>query len=290
MSRPDQLALIAFVYGLGALVAVRRGASPSVDALVFGVGAVVLVSASVHYVNEYADHETDRLTTRTDFSGGSGALERFGLPRRLALDAAGVTLVGGAAMTILGAVTGLLSGQAVAGLTVVAVLGWAYSLPPVALSWRGLGEVDNAVLGGVVLPAIGAAVATGSVSLRTAASFAPFATLVFANLLATGWPDREADAAVGKRTLPVRWSPARLRRAYWAAVAASAAGLLAVWVVGWLPTVVMAATLPAYGLAVWAGRAYTRRRSPFPSVTAMVAYAGAHAVGWALYGLDGVSP
>jgi len=290
MSRPDQLALVAFVYGLGVLVAVRRGASVSADAASVGVGAVLLVSASVHYVNEYVDHETDRLTSRTEFSGGSGALERFGLPRRLALSAAAVTLAVGAAATVLGGVAGLLSGQAVAGLAVVAVLGWAYSLPPVALSWRGLGEVDNALLGGVVLPAIGAAVASGSVPLRTVAVFPPFAALVFANLLATGWPDREADAAVGKRTLPVRWSPARLRRAYWTAVSASAAGLLAVWLVGWLPTVVVAATVPAYGLAVRAGRAYTRRRSPFPSVTAMVAYAGAHAAGWAVYGLDGGLP
>lgn len=286
MSRPDQLALIAFVYGLGALVAVRRGASPTADALLFGVGAVLLVSASVHYVNEYADYETDRLTTRTEFSGGSGGLERFDLPRRLPLYAGAVTLVGGTAATALGTVTGLLSPQAVAGLAVVAVLGWAYSLPPVAFSWRGLGELDNALLGGVVLPAIGTAVAAGSVPPRTVALFVPFAALVFANLLATGWPDRSADAAVGKRTLPVRWSPARLRRAYWLAVAASAAGFLAVWLVGWLPTVVFAATLPAYGLAVWAGRAYTRRRSPFPSVAAMVAYAGAHAAGWTVYGLE----
>ncbi len=286
MSRPDQLALIAFVYGLGALVAVRRGATPEPTALAFGAVATLAVSASVHYANEYADVETDSLTERTAFSGGSGAAERYGVGRSLAWRATVATALVGTALTGLGLGVDLLSAEAAAGLALVAVLGWAYSLPPVALSWRGLGELDNALLGGVVLPAVGVAVAADAVSLRTLALFVPFGALVFANLLATGWPDRDADAAVGKLTLPVRWSAPRLRRAYWGAVLASAGTFAGLWLVGWLPTVVAAATLPAYGLAVWAGRGYTRRRSPFPSVAAMVAYAGAHAAGWLVYGLS----
>jgi 1,4-dihydroxy-2-naphthoate octaprenyltransferase len=53
---------------------------------------MIVVSISVHYANEYADHKTDALTERTKFSGGSGILPRGLVPRDLAFRAAWVTL------------------------------------------------------------------------------------------------------------------------------------------------------------------------------------------------------
>ena len=37
-------------------------------------------------------------------------------------------------------------------LSLGAFFGWMYSVRPFALAWHGWGEVDNAALGGVLLP------------------------------------------------------------------------------------------------------------------------------------------
>ena len=74
MARPNQLLVIILVYIYGSLVARAHGISFDLVAFLFGLAVVLPVSASIHYANEYADHETDSLTTRTPFSGGSGAL------------------------------------------------------------------------------------------------------------------------------------------------------------------------------------------------------------------------
>ena len=81
------LLLIAFVYLLGATMAMALGAAFNAQLLIFGLVVLLLVSSSVHFGNEYADYETDALTQRTLFSGGSGALPGSTVPRRVALRA-----------------------------------------------------------------------------------------------------------------------------------------------------------------------------------------------------------
>lgn len=56
--------------------------------------------------------------------------------------------------------------------------------------------------GGIALPLYGAAVV--ATPTPVALALVPHTLLVGCNLLATHWADREADAAVGKRTLAVR--------------------------------------------------------------------------------------
>jgi 1,4-dihydroxy-2-naphthoate octaprenyltransferase len=279
-SRPDQLLLIAAVYALGAVIAVAGGAPLESTTTAAGLAALLPTAASVHYANEYADYETDALTERTPFSGGSGGLHDARLPRRLARDA---MLVTGALGTLVTAglwLAGLLPGVAAAVLAVIAVLGWSYSLPPLALAWHGLGELDNAVLGGLLLPHYGAATLAGSFDLAVCLAVIPFTALVFVNLLATQWPDRRADAAVGKRTLPTRWSPGRLRAAYLAGLLVAFGSLAALWG-RILPPVVAVATLAALPFAAWGAVTYTRDEWPFPSVAAMVVAAVAQLLAWA---------
>lgn len=277
MSRPAQVALIALVYVLGALVALRE-APLDLLSLVTGFLALVPVAVSVHYVNEYADYETDRLTDRTPFSGGSGALHRAGLPRSFAWRAAWPTLLVGLSLAVVCLLHGL-PVTAIAALAVIAILGWQYSVGPLALVWRGAGEVTNALLGGIVLPVYGAATQSGALSPSVAAAMVPFTLLVGVNLLATHWPDRDADAAVGKRTLVTRWGVPRLRRAYAALTVLAFVSLLAL--TGWvLPPAVTLASLPAFALAVWGYRRYTRQRSPFPAVVAMVTLAVCQTGAW----------
>ena len=286
-ARPSQVALVGLVYLLGAGMAttgwpIAVGGPPTRSSLAVGAATLLPTTVAIHYANEYADRETDRLTTRTRFSGGSGALVVTGLPAsflRVALLGAVVVAVGALAV----AATHGLPADAAAVLGVMLLLGLAYSLPPLALVRRGVGESVNAVLGGLLLPLYGVAV-VGTPGPVAVVVPLPFALVVGCNLLATHWPDRDADAATGKRTLAVRWAPPRLRQAY--AVLALLAGVvtLALALVGVLPPLVVAAHLLPLPALLWGFRTLTRQRSPFPAVLAMVSLAVALTAAWWLAG------
>jgi 1,4-dihydroxy-2-naphthoate octaprenyltransferase len=280
LSRPEQLLLVELVYATGVVAAAAQTGAPLDPVVVAGGGFVLAAAAaSVHYANEYADHETDLLTVPTRFSGGSGVFRRTRLSRRFALMAALGALGVGSTGTAVLAAWGLLGAPALGLLAVGTALGWAYSVEPVALVRRGVGEVTNAAIGAVALPAYGYAVAAGSVDAGTALLFVPFGLVTMTNLLMTHWPDREADARTGKATLAVRWSRTRLRRAYWTlTVAAYGSLLLSCDVV--LPPRVCLAGFVAMPLSVWGGLVFTRHRSPAPAVSAMVLFLLAQAVAW----------
>jgi len=284
MSRPAQLALIALVYALGVAMALGRGAAVDPRRVGLGLAALLPVAASVHYANEYADVDTDALTERTPFSGGSGALVESGLSPRLALRAAAAS--GAIGLALLGVAASRPGSHAVSTLPAamllgVLVAGWQYSVGPLRLAWHGLGEATNAALGGAALPLYGFAVVTGRVTVGAALATVPFALVVFVNLLETQWPDRRADAAVGKRTLATRWSAGRLRAAY-AAGSLAAAGSAVVLAGRVLPPPVAVGTLaPMVGLVPGAYR-FTRREEPLPAVATMVVVAVGTTLGWAV--------
>ena len=277
-SRPDQLLLIVAVYLFGVTVAAGYGADPTSTVVLWSLGPLVLVAASVHYANEFADYETDALTDRTPFSGGSGALHRTGFSRRVPLYAGAVSLGIGTGLTAWLWYTGVLSSGVVALLGAIAVLGWQYSVAPLKLAWRGLGELDNAVLGGILLPVYGGTVGGGQPGL-VALACVPFFFLVLLNLFATQWPDREADAAVGKRTLAVRWPARRLRRVYTgvAVLAGMSVLLLALTI---LPAVVALASLLVAPLVGYGAAGYTVRHVPWPTAGAMLGLLGAQFAAW----------
>jgi len=288
MNRPPQLALIAGVYALGATVAVADGAVVDPAALLGGVAVLLVVATSVHYANEYADHETDRLTDPTPFSGGSQALSRTGLSPAVPLRAGLATLLAGVVLAGLCLYQGHLAATAAVLLGTIAVLGWQYSVGPLRLAWNGLGELTNAALGGLFLPVYGYATLSGTLAVRPALAFVPFFAVVFCNLLATTWPDRAADAEVGKTTLATRWRPGRLRLSYAAGATFAGGALVALVLSGIVPALVAAASLPSVPLLVWGYRRYTRRRDPFPTVAAMVSLAAGQLVGWAI--VAGLAP
>lgn len=84
--------------------------------------------------------------------------------------------------------------------------GWAYSAPPLKLQSRGLGEVAITLAWFIVV--VGSDyVQTESVNATALYAGLAYAPLVANVLFVNQIPDRLADAAVGKRTLIVRWSP-----------------------------------------------------------------------------------
>ncbi|MFC7177211.1 prenyltransferase [Halosegnis marinus] len=197
-------------------------------------------------------------------------------PREFLLRAGAVALAAGVGAAAAGWLAGPLSPVALALLVGIAVLGWQYSVGPLSLSRRGLGELDNSLLGGLVLPLYGAAV-VASPDTAVALAVLPFALVVFCNLLATQWPDRRADAAVGKDTLAVRLSAAGIRRLY-LLVALLAAVSLLLLAGGAVPTTVALASLSAAPLLLWGAATFPGR--PFPTVAAMVVLAVAQTAAW----------
>ena len=281
MSRPLQLVSIVLVYVLGLLIAAATGIIINSTAVIYGLLAVLPISMSIHYANEYADHETDALTKRTPFSGGSGALPESGLPPHTALVAAWVSLLIGTGFTLVGWRWGLLPFQALGVLVFGAFFGWMYSMPPLKLAWCGWGELTNASLGAVLLPVYAYTIQSGQVDLRIILASLPFGLLAFNNLLATQWADRGADAQVGKRSLAILWSTSKLLLTYTGVAAASFLMLLTLRGTVY-PEVVVWGSLLVLPVSDWGGITYTKQHSPFPAVAAMVLMLLVQMVGWYL--------
>lgn len=280
MARPLMLLSVFLVYALGGLVALANGSLFNSLSFIWGWAALLPLSMSVHYINEYADYETDALTRRTAFSGGSGILPSGTIARSDALRAAWTAGIAGGLIALIGVITGVIPAAAALLLLIGTVGGWMYSVEPLKLAWRGWGEVDNALLGGLILPLFGYAAQTGDITAQTALIFTPFTIFVFTNLLAVTWADRHADAQVGKRTLAVLLRPARLRILYLTALIASAVLFIGLINVA-IPLQSAWTLLISLPLMIWGALAYTRIDSPHPSVFLMVVFLIAQLINWA---------
>lgn len=284
MARPLLLITVIAVYLIGSLISFAFGFTLSLTAFVWGFLALVPVILAAHYVNEYADYETDNLTTRTPFSGGSGMLSRGIGSRNLALKAAIGSQIIGFIFLLIGLSVDALSPAVLPMWIIGSIAGWLYSLPPFSLAWRGWGEAINAVLLGINLPLYGYTVQTGNIDVKVIIGCAPFALLIFILVMATNWADRDADAAVGKRTLSAQLAPQHLRVIYWLAL--FTAYFAQPFLVGtFLPSIVVLSGLPALPLIAFAGTRYTRIHSPLPTVAAMLVLLPLQLAAWILAGV-----
>jgi 1,4-dihydroxy-2-naphthoate octaprenyltransferase len=271
--------ILVFIAGL--LIARADGYSLPPEPIAWGFAGLLLLSLSIHYTNEYADYETDALTTPTRYSGGSGVLPSGDVPRELAMQAAWVTLVMGSGILIAAVLLDIVAPITLMIAWVGTFFGWMYSLPPLKLAWHGWGELDNAILGGTFLPLYGYSTVTGDIRLWVVLVSLPFTLLVFNNLLATTWADREADSQVGKNTLAVLWPVSRLRMLYGISFVGAFSAM-----VGMkdhtMPCEVVYGSLLAIPLLVLGGVTYTRIHNPYPTSNAMVMFIVGQMVGWFL--------
>ncbi|HEY4438835.1 MAG TPA: prenyltransferase [Candidatus Elarobacter sp.] len=192
---------------LGAAVAARTG--HAVDLATYGWVQLLVTSFQlmVHYANDYFDCASDRRAVPTPWSGGSGVLASGALPRRTALVAA----VFWAAYGALVATRFALTGNAVAAELsfAILILAWMYSAPPLRLAWRGLGELDTALVVAVLVPAVAYAAFARSLDARLFAAASPGFIAMLAMMLCVELPDAGWDYLSGKRTLVVRFGAAR---------------------------------------------------------------------------------
>ena len=218
-------------YLLGALLASIGG---GLDLAVFwwGLAALFFLEAATVLSNDLLDLESDRMNVNFGpFTGGSrvlvdGRLDVLQVKRAiavtfgLALMCAGGALVGTTAPVVGGGL-----------LLAMAILALGYTVPPLALSYRGLGELDvalthatGAILCGFVLQ--GGLLADPSPWLLSL----PLALAVLPSIILAGVPDRVADRAIGKGTLAVRLGVrGAVVLAGGFAVLAPASALLLIW-------------------------------------------------------------
>lgn len=253
-TRPKFFPASALPVVVGTAWGVYATSSFDISVFVLALLATVCVHAASNVLNDVGDETigTDRRNEQRiyPYTGGSRFIQTgiLSQPRMARL---GVTLL------VIAALAGLAlfneRGPAVLlfGLAGIA-LGVLYSLGPVKLSTLGLGETSVAIAFGV-LPVTGAAWLQGAtIDVALVLFSLPVSVWVAAILLINEVPDIEADAACGKRTLPVRLGLLGTSRLYLAIQALAFAIIVALTVLGDLP---LLAPLAPAGLMLLAWRA-----------------------------------
>jgi 1,4-dihydroxy-2-naphthoate octaprenyltransferase len=129
-------------------------------------------------------------------------------------------------------------------------LGLAYSAPPIRLCARGLGELDVAVTHSFLVILAGIASQGGPLHSSIAWLLAgPLCLAVLPSITLAGFPDFEADAATGKRTLAVRLG--RRSAGLFAGACAVAAAVFPVCLTGGAFPWLWWTSVPAIPHALW---------------------------------------
>lgn len=253
-ARPPFLLMSVVCVLLGIAVAWRSGATLAwLDVTLVLVGALA-AHASVNLFNEYEDARSglDAHTTRTPFSGGSGALQDdpdgMWAVRRAALGTLTATVMVGAWCVARHGLL-LLPIGAVGVALVLAYTPWINRHPLLCLVAPGLGVGPLQVLGVV-------AVLNESLSLLACVAALVPGLLGSSLLLANQFPDIEADRAVGRRHLVIAYGR-RCARWVFALLAAATASVVVMAVASgvfpppaWLSLLPLSAMLPTVvGLA-----------------------------------------
>jgi 1,4-dihydroxy-2-naphthoate octaprenyltransferase len=256
--------------------------------------ATALVHAGANVINDVGDElgGTDRVNTERIFpyTGGSRFIQN-GVMSLTQMRRFGIGLV--AVAMLLGAALAWLKGPTVVGLGLVGIaLGVAYSLPPLSLASRGVGELTIAA-GFGVLPVMGAAwLQSGTFDLAALLVSVPTAMWVTAILLINEVPDLRADALAGKRTWPVRVGIGGTRTIYVALHAVALAAVVAMVARGQLHWGVLLLSVPLFALAAGAARGIAAAagpgrealRSSIEKTLGIHALGSAWIAGWAWFG------
>ncbi|MBS3997446.1 MAG: prenyltransferase [Hydrogenophaga sp.] len=226
MTRPLFLLLTVVACVLGTATAAACGCGLDLSLAAGATALAVLAHAAGNVLNDLHDArngaDASNQTGLHPFTGGSRLIQTGAVSERQTAELAQALCV---FLLPAGLLLAVMTGPGVLLLGLAGMaLAWAYSAPPFRLMSRGLGELSVGLVWFLVV--IGADYVQRRQFFPIPAAVAlSFATLVAALLLANGFPDRAADAQVGKQTLVVRLGPS------------AAAALYGTWVVlahGWL--------------------------------------------------------
>jgi 1,4-dihydroxy-2-naphthoate octaprenyltransferase len=261
-------------YTVGALGAAGAGLDASRYWL--GYGFLFCTEAATVFANEWFDFESDRRNAHHGpFNGGSRVLVTGELTFRQM--AAGIAAALALAVTCAGLLISSMAGGAVpAALSAMLLLALGYTVPPLKLSWRGLGELDVGLTHSIGVVLCGYLLQGGHwrdgfpwlVGL-------PMFLAILPSIILAGCPDMEADREAGKRTLATRLG---LRRTMLLAMIPALAAPVAVLMVkdvpalrgsldGLLPWAVLHGL--ALSMLLWRGRSTLRGRIDMLLVAAL---------------------
>jgi 1,4-dihydroxy-2-naphthoate octaprenyltransferase len=219
-----------FPWFTAAAVACASGRALHAGWLALGTAMLVLSQAALELCDGYYDFVQGahgRKDGAATWTGGSGVLAEG------RLDPKKVQIAG----FVLGAIAALLfafvtfawtrSGGLVVGL-IGAACGAFWAMPPLKLSYRGMGEVLQGIVVGPLMAAEAWVVTTGHLDARAFVVGIPFGLVEFAMGVSHNMIDRKRDAAANKRTMVVRIGDA------WAARLHALAMTLALASLAWL--------------------------------------------------------
>jgi len=243
-TRPAFLTITLAGCVLGFANASSSGAQIDVVLALVTVLLAALAHAGINVFNDYYDHlnGTDARNTGRifPFTGGSRFIQNGVLSPN--------QVKGYAILLFLSVIAGGLwlisvSGHGLFWIGLLGLLiGWAYSAPPLKLNSRGLGEACVAT--GFLLIVAGADfVQRGSLHLSPWLMGLPYALLVTNILFINQFPDREADAAVGKRHWVVRLTPVHAAYGYELILGLAALTLITLVTAAWLPPLALISLL-----------------------------------------------
>jgi 1,4-dihydroxy-2-naphthoate polyprenyltransferase len=246
LGRPKFLLYSALLYGLGATLAVLRGAHVTLGTYLYGQLFVSCVHLMTHYCNEHFDYEADCANPApTAWTGGSRVLVDGLLSPAVSLGTAFVLLFAGVALAM-----AMPSRDARWICVCMIALAWFYTAPPLQLNYRGMGELSVATVLHVLCPAVAFRLQAGHLDPLLLLALFPSFVLQIVRMMVMNLLDYEGDRVVGKRTLVVTLGPRRAAQAY-AVGQVIAYGSLPLLVTLGLPLAVALAIALTLPLSVW---------------------------------------
>ena len=161
-----------------------------------------------------------------------------------------------------------------------AVCGAGWAMPPLKLSYRGLGEPAIALVAGPLMTAQAWLIARGQLDATALWLGVPLGLVELAMAMAHGMVDAQVDAQAGKRTLAVRLGPRASAQLHVFALVAAFASLLLLVGTQVLPKLALLAllALPLALRSAWVVLAAARDPQRLPEVTRGFPGYGVHAV------------
>ncbi len=200
------------------------------DIMILGYATLAAIEAATVFSNDYFDAPSDARNKKWGpFNGGSRVLHDGSLtPATLYRGAAVALSLAAVLFLMLGAVVGF-TGPLLGVFAVLFVLAVGYTVPPLKLSWRGLGEIDVALTHSLLVVLAGLVVQTGTIAAPAAwIVAAPLFLAILPAIILSNVADYDADITARKRTIPVLFGiPAAFRLSGLLAIAAALAMFMA---------------------------------------------------------------
>ncbi len=200
---------------LGFILAWRLGYGGPFELYLLSTTAVILIMWMTYYLGEWNDLEGDRINQNfNQFSGGSRVLVQRSLPARASL-LWGYGCLAGAIFSVLYIYLHYRTDLRVLLLGGLGILfGFFYSGRPIRWSYHGMGEILIGFCYGWLPIAAGFFLFTGFFSPQILPLSVPIGLSIFNVILINEFPDEEADRAIGKRNLVVRFGKERMGDLY----------------------------------------------------------------------------